>query len=63
MATSLGKREGWPFSFYRGDNMEDETEALRRELAEKDRLIKKLQAELRALEKENDSYAKALKLQ
>ena len=50
--------------------MEDETEALRRELAEKDKIIEQLladlrgcRADLRALEKENDSYAKALKLQ
>lgn len=37
-------------------------EALRRENEEKDRQIRKLQADLRALEKENDYLAKALKL-
>lgn len=38
-------------------------EALRREIEEKDKLIRKLQADMRALEKENDYLAKALGLE
>ncbi len=45
--------------------MDDATliESLRRENEEQAKQIRKLQADLRALEKENDYLAKALKLQ